>query len=138
MKYPIVAFLDRDKNIYSFDKKDSEICSIDLIEKFNNAVFYDSDLNKHLISNAEKISWAYFYGYHPLLKGRSVKIRFKIDRSEKVSLKDVKNALILKLENGVEPGFWYSKKDIPKLTENVHNAHDFNSLVKIFSEDIQE
>ena len=33
-------------------------------------------------------------------------------------------------------GFWYSKRDIPGLKEKVREAHNFDSLVKTFSEDI--
>jgi len=136
MKYPVIAFLDGDKNVYSFEKKDAEICLIDLIRIFDKAIFFDSDLKKHFVENAVKVSWAYIFGYHPLLKGRSAKIKFRINQSEKVSVSDVKNELISKLDNGVEKGFWYSKKDIPGLKEKVNEATDFNSLARLFSEDI--
>ena len=93
MKYPVIAILDGDKNVYSFDKKDLEICSVDLIRIFNKSVFFESDLKKHFVSKAERVSWAYILGYHPLLKGRSAKIKFK----EKVSLMDVKKRFNLKI-----------------------------------------
>lgn len=136
MKYPVIAILNRDKNIYCFDRDHAEVCSSDLVNIFEKAIFFDSNLTKHTIHNAEKVSWAYFFGYHPLLKGRSIKIKFNIKHSELVSISDIKDKLISRLEMGVEKGFWYSKKDIPSLKDKVRKSKDFQSLVKVFNEDV--
>lgn len=135
MNYPVIAILKNDKNIYSLNKSDAEICLVDLINIYEGAIFIDSRLKVYSIKNAYKISWAYFFGYHPLLKGRSARIKFVFEKVESISLKEVKEVLTNKLEKGVEKGFWYSVKTIPRLINRIDASKDFTQILKIFRED---
>ena len=136
MKYPILVLLKSDKNIYAAEKSDVEYCIINLINIYEDSIFIDSNYNLYEIKRAIKKSWAYLFGYHPFLKGRTAKIEFEINDVKKLSLKDIQEILLEKLDKGVEKGFWYKNKDIPKLKTRVMSAKTINEIIKIFSEDL--
>ena len=136
MKYPILVLLKSDKNIYAAEKKTVEYCSIDLTDDYNNSIFIDSNCYLYEIKRAKKKSWAYILGYHPFFKGRTAKIEFEINDVKKIELNDVQKILLEKLDKGVEKGFWYKNKDIPKLKTRVKSAKTINEIIKIFSEDL--
>jgi hypothetical protein len=129
--YPIVHLFEKDKNIYA-QKSKPQIASISKIDSFNNSIVLDSAGSLFVIKKAFKISWLYFFGFHPLIKGRTAKIDYEYSNIEKISLDKCKIIMIQKLSEGVNNGFWYTKKQIPSLIQKIESSKDYKEIIDIF------
>lgn len=135
MKYPIIHLFENDKNIYA-QKKGPEVGSITLFDTFINSIILDSHGFKYKIKSVRRIGWVNFWGYHPLMKGRTAKIEYEFKEREQISLEVFKEIVIERLSKGVGQGFWYSKKDIPHLIEKVVISIDYQSVIECFMSDL--
>lgn len=134
MKYPIIHLFENDKNIYA-QTKGPEYASVSLFHTFINSIILDSQGYKCKVKGVRRIGWANFWGYHPLMKGRTAKIEYEFSEREQISLEVFKHIVVERLSAGVNRGFWYSEKDIPLLIEKVDKSPDYKSVVECFVND---
>ena len=135
MKYPIIHLFENDKNIYA-QTKGPEYASVSLFHTFNNSVILDSQGYKYKVRGIRRIGWANIWGYHPLMKGRTAKIEYEFSEREQISLDVFKYLVVERLSAGINPGFWYAKKDIPLLIDKVGKSLDYKLVVECFVNDL--
>lgn len=131
MKYPLIHIFNNDKNIYA-QTKGPALASIDLLHTFDNSVILDSNGVMHTVKRAYKTGWRYFFGYHPLMKGRTAKIGYEVSESKQLSLSEFKQAVMERLNSGVGNAFWYKEKDIPLLISQIKEKESFKAVVEYF------
>lgn len=131
MKYPIIQILENDKNIYAESNTPAK-ADISLLPIFNNSIILDADGFKYVVKCAYKLRWMYFFGFHPLMKGRTVQIGYEFSEEGKIDLLGFKNFLTSKLSLGVEKKFWYKQKDIPELIKRINGAQNYKQIIDIF------
>ncbi|WP_396175743.1 hypothetical protein [Flavobacterium sp.] len=120
--YPILHLFENDKNIYA-QKQGPQIASVSKLCFFDNSIILDVNGYCYLVKKANKVGWLNFFGFHPLIKGRTAKIDYEFYKIEKISVEEFK---------GVDENFWYSKKQIPNLIKQVQDCKDFIKIIKIF------
>ncbi|TSD67270.1 hypothetical protein FFF34_007705 [Inquilinus sp. KBS0705] len=135
MQYPIIQLFENDKNIYA-QSKGPEQASVSLFHIFVNSIILDSQGYKRKVKEIRKVGWANFWGYHPLIKGRTAKIEYEFSEQEHLSLDNFKSLVTERLLAGVNKGFWYAKKDIPFLVNKVSESYDYKSVVECFIKDL--
>jgi hypothetical protein len=129
--YPILHLFENDKNIYA-QKQGPQIASVSKLCFFDNSIILDVNGYCYLVKKANKVGWLNFFGFHPLIKGRTAKIDYEFYKIEKISVEEFKGIIIEKLTKGVDENFWYSKKQIPNLIKQVQDCKDFIKIIKIF------
>jgi len=95
LMYPAVHLL-KDGLVYGIvnDQK-MKTASLSLLNVFTDSLVVDSLGNQIKIKNAYKTGWGtIIWGFHPLIKGRLVKVDFSINDSSKISLADFKEVII--------------------------------------------
>jgi hypothetical protein len=133
-RYPIIQIIIGDKTIYALNTKQGLERYSDLgsLQVFNESVILDSTGKRYIVKKAIKKGWAYFFGYHPLHKGRTVKIDFIFDDIKQLSLMEFKETVIHQLDIGIGRSSWYRKKDIPDLILRINNSKSFEDVIAIF------
>jgi hypothetical protein len=99
MKYPVL-FMDNIRKEIGFLSKPITYCLVSSVNTFEGNILIDTSGDKFEIVEIEKTGWAFFWGYHPLFKGRIVKIRMKIVQSDSVTITSLKSILLEHLKNG--------------------------------------
>lgn len=137
MKFPIISLSHNNPNVYAFaDEKTSKTCGVDLLYVHNESIILDAEGIEYFIASAHKVKWAYIFGYHPFYKGRSVIVDFNISDKKQLQLDGFKQIVVERLNKGVKPPFWYTKKEIPWLKSKVEEANSFKQVIEIFLYDL--
>ena len=131
--FPIIQIFEGDKIIYGCaNSKDFLKCDLDYLNQFQNSLVIDSNGTCFLIDYAEKIGWGtWLLGYHPLFKGRSIKVKFHYKNIRKISWTEFKEILINRLTKKVDP-IWYANHP-KKIIKYLDNSNNFKKVVELFS-----
>ncbi|MCC6835050.1 MAG: hypothetical protein IT213_08680 [Cytophagales bacterium] len=136
LMYPAVHLL-KDGLVYGIvnDQK-MKTASLSLLNVFTDSLVVDSLGNQIKIKNAYKTGWGtIIWGFHPLIKGRLVKVDFSINDSSKISLADFKEVIIERLQKKYPKQFYFfSSKE--KLLEKVAQALSYREVIELFLYDV--
>lgn len=137
MRFPIICFREDDDFIYGFESLDFfEQTSTDLIHKYNNLTVIDSDSILYIIERAVFKKWnTLLWGFSLFSMDRLIRVNFIINRRQPISLEQIKDSLIVKLNRASiveEKRFWYKESDKPFLIEAVTESQDLKSLMNLF------
>ncbi|WP_285008666.1 hypothetical protein [Pedobacter faecalis] len=131
INYPILHLFKADKNIYT-KAKGPELASTSLFGIFKDSYILDAQGKFFQVRGVRRVGWAYFFGYHPLMKGRTARVEYEFEDVNQLALPKFKEYVIERLKSGVSKGFWYSKKDIPMLIRKVEDASSYSVVVECF------
>lgn len=138
LQFPIVQVL-KDKLIYGVAKEQQfKRASLSLIDVFNDSIIIDSNGIFYEIKNAIRIGWATpFWGFHPFIKGRLIKIDFNIRSTNQLTLDGLKNILIDTVDQRYSTKFYFfSSKE--KLIKRISNASSFKEIIELFIYDTND
>lgn len=131
--FPIIRIFNKEEIIYGCtNQHDYSRCDITYLSNFKNAIVIDSKGIYYLIENAKKIGWGYLlWGYHPLMKGRAIKIEFQYAEIKQLQYEEFKSIIVENLKGNDN---WYanSKKSILKALDD---GKPFKEIIEMFSYD---
>jgi hypothetical protein len=102
--FPSLVFIPTEKTIQATNHQISRI-GVESATLFDGAIFIDQNGCKSTVLETKRTGWAYFWGYNPLLKGRSIKIALTFSDCEHISLDDLKEFISEKLDQKWRPVF---------------------------------
>jgi ribosomal protein S24E len=132
--FPSLIFIPTEKTIQATDHQISRI-GVEFASLFNAAIFIDQNGCKSTVLETKRTGWAYFWGYNPLLKGRSIKIALIFSDCEHISLNDLKEFISEKLDQQWRPVFANpvnNKRLIQKITESKSHIEIVNLFLYDF------
>jgi hypothetical protein len=131
--FPIIYLLKDDKIIYGcVEKKDFYKCELKFLDRFKNSIIIDSSGTYFEIDKAEKIGWGtWLLGYHPLMKGRSIKVKYFYKEIKKLEWAEFQEILINRLKMEVNP-IWYPNKP-NTIINRLNNSSNFQEVIELFS-----
>ena len=137
LMYPAVHLL-KDGLVYGIvnDQK-MKTASLSLLDVFTDSLVVDSLGNLIRIKNAYKTGWGtIIWGFHPLIKGRLVKIDFSVYDSSKISLQEFKEIISERLKRKYPREFYFFLSQ-EKLLEKVAQALSYREVIELFLYDIK-
>lgn len=137
LMYPAVHLL-KDGLVYGIvnDQK-MKTASLSLLDVFTDSLVVDSLGNLIKIKNAYKTGWGtIIWGFHPLIKGRLVKIDFSVYDSSKISLQEFKEIISERLKRKYPREFYFFLSQ-EKLLEKVAQALSYREVIELFLYDIK-
>ena len=137
LMYPAVHLL-KDGLVYGIvnDQK-MKTASLSLLDVFTDSLVVDSLGNLIRIKNAYKTGWGtIIWGFHPLIKGRLVKIDFSVYDSSKISLQEFKEIISERLKRKYPREFYFFLSQ-EKLLKKVAQALSYREVIELFLYDIK-
>ena len=100
MKIPCLFLTQKDNNIRSIpSKKYLCTCFENEISRYKNSIIIDSNQNIYYIKNANKIGWGnWLGGFSIWYKHRLISIEYIVETEATLSLDEIKNIIIKKIE----------------------------------------
>lgn len=132
--YPALFLYEADHTIAAHFKPITYLLK-DSLYLYDNCIIIDSSSRMIRISEAVSKGWAFFWGYHLLLKGRSVKIEFIQKSSENITLNQIKSLIKEKLDERWAPIFVDAPKKA-KLLKRIVNSSSVKEVINCFLYDI--
>ncbi|GAB4034630.1 hypothetical protein [Spirosoma jeollabukense] len=98
--FPVISFYEGRSMIYYFDsKKEFHYTSEEILKKglFKNVQLIDSNGQGHKIQAVEKTGYRGLWGFHPLLKGTSIKVKYTLEKTKQYAFEEIKQFIFEKL-----------------------------------------
>lgn len=134
--YPALFLTKDDGLVYGMAKPIKTLLYTSL-SSYKNCYVIDSNSYFHEIAEAKNLGWAFIRGYSLLYKGRNVKVRFEIIKSEKINLEKCKALLLDFLSQKDTPiKFWYNNLATKKIVYLIQSATTLKEIMNIFLEDV--
>jgi hypothetical protein len=133
MKFPVIGLLKGDSLIYIIDNEtDLKKASVDLINIYTDSLIVDSSGKRFIVDKAFKTGWAtIFWGYNPLINGRTATIDFEFSSVNDISLDEFKSILIERLKEKFVSHFYFDLSQA-EIIELVDKADSFERVIEIF------
>lgn len=133
--FPIIGILKGDNIIYSCTNIiDYLKCDITYLDKFKDSIVIDSTGTYFKIEKTERTGWGtWMWGYHPLMKGRSIKIRFTYSEIRKLDWVEFKEIIADKLTRDVD-STWYAN-DPKIILKQLEKPDSFKRVIELFAYD---
>ena len=133
MRFPIAVLKPYDPIIYVYScENDFRKTSEEILKQnpWDKCKIIDSNGEQYSVLNVKKIRSRGIYGWHPLLKGKSILIEFKFSEGEKVDIDTFKKNIICRFEK--DNNFWKATWSINELKNTVTTAKNFKELILLF------
>lgn len=95
--FPIISFYEDRNMIYYFDsKKQFNYTSEEILKKgvFKNSQLIDSIGQWYKIQSVEKTGYRGLWGFHPLLKGTSIKVKYTLEKTKLYDFEEIKQFIL--------------------------------------------
>ena len=133
MNFPIIILSKGDNRIYAYTENEFGYASLGLLDVYTDAMILDSKGIMYDVANAYQTGWGnMFFGYSLLMKGRSIKFKLNIRSQDQISLETFQDLLIERLNRNHTSGFWYSKRDIPRMKDAIIESKAYKDIIGIF------
>jgi hypothetical protein len=132
MEYPIAIFKQNDPLIYIYLSEESlSKTSQELFERkfWEDTKIIDSAGCQYLITNVIKKGLRGIFGWHPLLKGKSIKVEFTFSEVEPVNFYEFQNEVKQQVSKAMY--FWENAWDIKELIRQIESSKSFNELINL-------
>jgi hypothetical protein len=133
MKFPVIGLLKGDSLIYIIDNETNlKKASVDLVDTYKDSLIVDSSGKRFIVDRAFKTGWAtIFWGYNPLINGRTATIDFEFSSIKDISLDEFKSILIERLKAKFVSHFYFDLSQV-EMIGLVDKANSFERLMEIF------
>lgn len=131
LKYPVICLSEKDYMIYLYSNySDMRRTSEDLLGIWNDVKIIDSQGLEFKINEVIKTGLRGIFGWHPLLKGKSIYVDFVFSDGKNVDLVKLKNELINRVEKTKQ--FWKEAWSIKELKNAINEAKTFKEIITLF------
>jgi hypothetical protein len=131
LKFPVICLSKKNHMIYLYsDYSDMRRTSENLLSVWNDVKIIDSQGLEFKVDEVRKAGLRGIFGWHPLLKGKSIYADFIFSDGKNVDFSELRNELINRVEKTKE--FWKEAWSIKELKNAINEAKTFEELIIIF------
>jgi hypothetical protein len=131
LNYPIICLGEKDSMIYLYSNYlDMRKTSEELLGIWNNFKLIDSQGLEYKVLEVKKTGLRGIFGWHPLLKGKSIYVDYVFSEGIKVDFNKLKYELINRVEKSKQ--FWKEAWSIKELRKAINEAKTFEELIVLF------
>lgn len=132
MQFPVAVLKKNDPIIYVYEDYETMRKTSEKLLKQNiwqNCELVDSQGKKYNVSDVKKVGLRGLWGWHPLLKGKSIWVDFTFSDEEEISIEIFKEVVLSKIDK--KKSFWESVWDINDLKAKINNSVTIKEIIKI-------
>lgn len=132
MQFPVAVLKKNDPIIYVYeDYETMRKTSEELLKQniWQNCELVDSRGKKYYVSDVKKVGLRGLWGWHPLLKGKSIWVDFIFSEEGEISIENLKEVVLSKIDK--KKSFWESAWDINDLKAKIKNSVTIKEIIKI-------
>lgn len=130
--FPLIQIITRDSIIYGFDNQSEyEKCDVSLVDRYVGSIVIDPKGQIFQIDRAERIRWGtWMLGYHPLMKGRSVILRFHYNKTCKCEWTEFTELISERLRQPHDSKLYPNSAKV--ILKRLEESRNFREIIELF------